>query len=235
MRGAWVLVVMVVGLGACGEDKPLDGTSDVAETTVDTLLDTTVETVEPTDTAVADSDTADTSVETEVVATTCSGPDDCVLCAYPTKVAKPDECYCVFCPSTPMTMAQCADNQASWTAHCNPWPGPGICPSASCIFGAPPLCDPSGQCVADPNSCAFPEQCGSCRFGGPPPVTAEDCRCPMCPQPLAIAYCEQIEAAVADVCAGFDFGACLPPPCMRPPPITCGESLTCGYDTTFER
>ena len=198
----------------------------------DTVSDTAVDTAvvgDTGDTTVADTtDTADTAADTEVVATTCGASDECGNCAFPTKVTKVDECYCVFCASTPLTQAQCADNQASWSAHCEPWPGPGPCPVASCIPGPTPLCDPAGQCVADPNGCFFQEDCGSCRFSTPPPTPA-DCHCPTCPLPLSVAYCDQIEQTVSELCADFDFAACPRPPCAFPPPIICGPDQTCGY------
>lgn len=266
----WVAtVVMVVGLGACGDDDPATGTSDVAvETTADSAVETadsagdttadvaaeTVDTsvVETVDTSVVDTadtsvvdtaDTADTSVDTadtsvvdtaetsdsEVVASGCGSPEDCVNCAFPSKVGSVGECYCVFCGSTPMTKAECSANQASWTAFCDPWPNPQQCPQASCLPGAAPLCDAGGQCVADPNSCAFNDSCGTCRFDKPP-VTAADCKCPQCGVPLAVSYCEKVEAAVSDVCSGFDYDACPLPPCVFPPPIVCSDATkTCGY------
>jgi len=238
-------------------DVAVDTTADVAaETVADSAVEVDTAVVETTDTTVPDTsdttvpdtsdtsdttvpDTSDTSVPDTsdasdtsdgVIASGCGSADDCMNCAFGSKVTSPDECYCLFCASTPLTRSECADNQASWNALCDPWPRPDQqCPVAICLPGASPLCDAGGQCVADPNSCFFSEDCGTCRFDKPP-TTAADCRCPTCGVPLANDSCEAVELAVSDVCAGFDYDACPLPPCMFPPPIVCSESIrTCGY------
>lgn len=175
-----------------------------------------------------ESDTApDTTPDAEVVASTCASADDCALCAFGTKVESAADCYCVFCPTIPMLASECAANTASWNQFCNPWPGPGICPSASCIPTPKPVCE-AGQCLPDPNGCFGDESCGACDFTRAP-EKPEDCHCPGCPQPLAVDTCEVIQQAVSEVCADFDFDACPRPPCAFPPPIECGETWTCGY------
>jgi hypothetical protein len=162
--------------------------------------------------------------------TGCGQDGDCVTCAYPNFINNPTECECILCPSTPMTAAECAANTASWQTHCDPWPLNYPCPVAMCLPQAAPICETSsGACLENPNSCFSPEDCGSCLFPVAPQVPS-DCQCPTCAVPLNIETCQANQAAVDTVCSDFDFDACLPVPCPRPPEITCTESFTCGYD-----
>lgn len=209
------------------EEDAVDSTTNDTADAVDTAIDTTGDAVETDVAETVDTTETDSAADTETVASTCTSADDCALCAFGSKVESAADCYCVFCPTVPMLAAECAANTASWNQFCNPWPGPGICPAASCIPTPAPLCD-AGQCVADPNGCFGSEECGACNFTRPP-EKPEDCHCPGCPQPLAIDYCDQIQQAVSEVCADFDYDACPRPPCAVPPPIECGQSWTCGY------
>jgi hypothetical protein len=159
----------------------------------------------------------------------CGADRECVMCAFPNLVNAPSECRCIFCPSHPMTREACDANTASWKRHCDPWPKPDPCPVASCLPQAAPVCDAAaGVCVKNPNSCTFDDDCGSCLFLEAP-TTAADCRCPMCPGPLNQATCEANQAAVADVCSGFDFAACPIPSCAEPPPVGCVDGNVCGH------
>jgi hypothetical protein len=159
----------------------------------------------------------------------CGSDGDCVMCAYPKRVTAPSECECVLCPSFPMTASECAANTAAWQTHCDPWPQEFPCPVALCLPNPPPICDPVGACQMNPNGCFGPEDCGSCLWPTAPQTEA-DCRCPTCAVPLNTETCAANQQAVDEVCASFDFSACLPPPCPRPPPITCTPEFTCGYD-----
>ncbi len=213
---------------SAADSAPDDTAADSADVSAETVADTVDPVDTSSDTGVADTvETTDTAAETETVVNTCSSPDDCALCAFGSKVESAADCYCVFCATIPMLASECAANTASWNQFCNPWPGPGVCPVASCIPVPAPLCE-AGKCVADRNGCFGPQDCGACSFTRPP-ETPEDCRCPGCPQPLANDYCAEIEQAIADVCFDFDYDACQPPPCAFPPPIECGQDWTCGY------
>jgi len=216
------------GLDAIEDSAPADSGGDSAsleaidgtDSAVDTADTATEETAGDTNDAADSSDTSD-------VDGACTGPDECTMCAFRETVTGPEDCYCVFCPSFPMTAAQCDANRASWERHCEPWPRPEPCPVAICLPSARPLCV-EGACVPDPNACVWPEDCGTCRFASAP-ASADDCRCPTCPLPLAKDHCAEIEEAISIECTDFDFEACPVLPCPLPPPITCTEAYTCGY------
>jgi len=92
---------------------------------------------QPTDTA------ADATLAAE-----CAANDDCVLCAFPTAPTTPDDCYCVYCPTTIMTAAECTANQEAWDTQCASelWPPRDTCPQPRCILGQAPICF-DGQCT----------------------------------------------------------------------------------------
>jgi hypothetical protein len=84
----------------------------------------------------------------------------------------------------------------------------------------PPFCGESGLCEAETFRCREDADCMRCPFGEAP-VDAADCACEGCGVPMPAAKCEAIMDAVATVCAGYAFDACLPPPCPAPPPLAC--------------
>ena len=166
--------------------------------------------------------------------TRCFGDEDCQNCLYPTAPASAADCYCKVCADATLPVSVCLANEKKWNDFCATWQPPdgNGCPAVRCANRTAPVCDRYGQCVANPNGCRIADDCGSCNVGGPPPQNPAECRCPMCPVPLADAECTAIHTAMSTVCADFDYASCPIPPCVPPPgPITCREdTLMCGYD-----
>ncbi len=78
-------------------------------------------------------------------ATACEQDEDCTNCDHPTAPATAQQCYCVLCPSTPMSKSQCAANVTQYGKICAALPM--ACPAVKCAPLPPPVCK-NNQCVA---------------------------------------------------------------------------------------
>lgn len=161
----------------------------------------------------------------------CRDDEECQRCPYARPVTSAEDCYCTLCGTT-LDKETCAANQATYEEFCVPWPKPEPCPQALCLFPGPPVCN-EGVCGDHPDGCNFAEDCGMCSFAQVP-KSAEDCACPMCPQPHSTRFCEEVQEANDTVCADFPFDECLPPPCPFPGEATCGEDKRCTAGEILE-
>lgn len=158
----------------------------------------------------------------------CAGDDSCSWCTYPRGVASEAECYCPICPSFGVTTAQCQVFASEWQTHCGgSWYSENPCPIAMCLPHAPPLCDESGACVADPNACGSSFDCTRCPYAVAP-TSSSDCQCQGCGTPMTTTACDVITAAVEEHCSNGELDDCVPPPCAFPPPLVCGADNQCA-------
>lgn len=161
----------------------------------------------------------------------CKEDADCTWCTFATAPETVDDCYCFFCPTEPMSAAECTANTDAWNEVCGKWYETAGCPVADCIDPGPVGCvdgvcgDPCGDV-----SCAEPacpewewiwepgECCPTCPGGGgdscesdgdctwciyDKPVTSTDeCYCQLCGTPMLSSECAANAASYQKFCNG---------------------------------
>jgi hypothetical protein len=150
---------------------------------------------------------------------TCFSNDDCTLCSYRGIPSSSDECQCPWCPTEAMTPGACDVRAEAFVTHCGD-EFLATCPIPVCLPQPPAVCGRGGHCERQPFLCTNDEDCGYCPFSRAP-TNPSECECAGCGTPMPTAECEAIQQKVAQVCDGFDFDACLPPPCPAPPGLVC--------------
>ena len=154
-------------------------------------------------------------------ATACEAGGDCVMSLYSSPIQSPDGCYCLMCPTTPLSAAEDMARAVAWTQHCSVWADTAACPAVKCMAPKPTMCD-QGQCAAAPPACNEADGCTASLF--PSLVTSEaDCYCKMCPTtPLPMSEDQARAAAWDEYCSEWaKTQPCFPPPCAFPPPAEC--------------
>lgn len=160
---------------------------------------------------------------------TCQSDADCTLCLHANSPEGPDQCQCPMCATHPTTHTACQARSEAFATQC----GESFqqqCPVPLCLNTAPPVCGTSGYCEMPREGCQADEDCGYCPFSQAP-RDASECQCAGCGTPMAQGQCQDILQKVSEVCGGFDFDACLPPPCPFPPALVCEpQSGACLMD-----
>lgn len=150
---------------------------------------------------------------------TCTDDSECALCVHADAPANASECECPLCPTHPTTQTECQARQTAFNTHCDA-DFLSTCPVALCLPTTPPTCGDGGYCERSPYSCQADTDCGYCPFAVAP-TNASECVCQGCGVPMTTDECGAIMQQVNEVCDGFNFNACIPPPCAAPPELVC--------------
>jgi len=237
-------------------DAEPDTVPDVApDTTPDTTSD-----VEPADTSDTTADTSDADDDTSDTSSnpsTCGTGEDCTWCVFAAAPQTVADCTCPFCPTTPMTRAQCDANHAAWDTVCGgpAWHDTANCPVPRCIAmpqltcnaGTCEGCDTAacavltcklseqvtapGECCpkcTGTNSCTEDADCGMCTYRAPVNEPG-DCYCPLCPSHvLSTAQCELNSTGWTTHCtAWYDVNPCPVAICLPTAAATCNDGGQC--------
>jgi len=150
---------------------------------------------------------------------TCADDSECTLCVHTAAPANATECQCPLCPTHPTTQTECQARQVAFDAHCDA-DFLATCPIPLCLPVEPPTCGQTGYCERNPYACQSEADCGYCPFAVAP-NNASECACQTCGVPMTTDECSAIMQQVNTVCDGFNFNACIPPPCAAPPELVC--------------
>ena len=160
----------------------------------------------------------------------CTGNEQCAVSVYESLVTGEADCYCLGCPSYPMTKARHDSREGAWKEWCAAWSESAGCTVTGCAEMDEPSCA-DGICAA---AVIEPAQC----LANPPC----DTEAPTCPEPLVpLQKGDCWGCGMVDTCSCSD-GSDLtcetePPACQSGVELaviegceTCVDPVTCTED-----